>query len=181
MKKAEKAENSNKTKYNIILIAALVGLGLGLAWASNSEDCCSIEDNAQTTPVAAENTIETPPEESGDDEDVTVELYHFHGTHQCYSCVRLGELAEKTVETYFADELESGELVFGHINYDLPENKELKERFEVTGSSLWIGTTADGNFNKEENINVWYKLNDEKGYLSYLKGVLEKRLSGELD
>ena len=48
--------------------------------------------------------------------NIRVEIYHFHGTHQCTSCIAVGELAEKTVNTYFKDELESGKLVFGHIN-----------------------------------------------------------------
>ena len=52
-----------------------------------------------------------------------VEVYHFHATRQCYTCKTVGALAEETVNTYFADELESGKLVFAHVNVDLPENK----------------------------------------------------------
>jgi hypothetical protein len=180
-KKEEKTGKSNKTKYNVVLIVVLVGLGLGLAWASNGAECCSADNGAETTPVVADNTKEPSLKEPIAKEEVKVELYHFHATQQCYSCVRLGELAEKTVETYFADEMESGKLVFEHINYDLSENRKLSKKYGVTGSSLWIGTTVGGEFTKEENINVWYKLNDEKGYLNYLKGVLDKRLLGELN
>ena len=113
--------------------------------------------------------------------NITVEVYHFHGTHQCYSCIRVGELAEKTVNTYFKEELASGKMVFGHVNGDLPENQDLVAKYGATGSSLWIGTYTNGNFNKEQNVNVWYKIENEQDYSSYLKSVLEERLSGVLD
>jgi len=109
-----------------------------------------------------------------------LEIYHFHGTHQCSSCIAVGQLAEETVNTYFADELKSGKIVFGHINGDLPENRLLVGAYGVTGSSLWIGTyTQDGKFSAEENVNVWYKINDKEGYMNYLKGIIEQKLAGE--
>jgi len=109
-----------------------------------------------------------------------VEVYHFHGTQQCYSCRMVGELAEKTVNTYFKEELESGKLVFGHINGDLSENRESVEEYGVTASSLWIGTYINGTFHKEQNTNVWYKIRNEEDYLTYLRDILEQRLAGDL-
>ena len=106
-----------------------------------------------------------------------IELFHFHMTRQCYSCKTVGAYAEETVNTYFSDELESGKLVFDHINAELPENRELATRYGATGSSLWIGTyKTDGSFSKEENNNVWYKINDKQEYIAYLKQVIEQKL-----
>ena len=115
---------------------------------------------------------------SGDIEKV--EVYHFHGTNQCYSCKTVGNYAEETINTYFANELKSGKIVFGHINGDLPQNTELVKKYGATGSSLWIGVySKDGKFTKEENVNVWYKIDNKQGYIDYLKGVIESKLSGE--
>jgi hypothetical protein len=109
-----------------------------------------------------------------------VEIYHFHSTNQCYSCKTVGAYAEETVNTYFSNELKSGKMVFGHINVDSPENKELVDKYEAKGASLLIGTSyKDGTFTKEENTNVWYKISNKEEYLSYLKGVIENKLSGE--
>lgn len=108
-----------------------------------------------------------------------IEVYHFHGNNQCSSCIAVGRLAEETVNTYFANELNSGKIVFGHINAELPENYVLAKKFGVTGSSLWIGVTyKDETFVKEENVNVWYKINNEEDYMNYLKGIIEQKLSG---
>ncbi len=132
-------------------------------------------------PITNQSNSTILPSSSPVNDDIRVEVYHFHGTHQCPSCIRVGELAEKTANTYFKEELESGELVFGHINGELPENRELVEKYGVTSSSLWIGTYVNGEFHKEENINVWYKINNEDEYLDYLRSLLEKRLSGGLN
>lgn len=110
-----------------------------------------------------------------------LEIYHFHGTQQCYSCKTVGAYAEETVKTYFKDELNSGKIVFGHINRELPENNELVVKYSPTGSSLWIGVyDKEGNFHKEENVNVWYKIKDKQDYMSYLKEIIEKRFAGDL-
>jgi hypothetical protein len=90
----------------------------------------------------------------------------------------VGKYAEETVNTYFADELKSGRISFAHINVDLPENKELAAKYGAAGASLWIGVYENGGFSKEENTNVWYKINNRSDYMNYLKGVLEQKLQG---
>lgn len=108
-----------------------------------------------------------------------VEVYHFHLTQQCYSCKTVGAYAEETVKTYFPDELKSGKLVFAHINVELPENRKLVEQYGPTGSSLWIGVYDGNGFHKEENSNVWYKINDKDAYMSYLGDLIQKRMNGD--
>ena len=109
-----------------------------------------------------------------------LEIYHFHGTHQCYSCITVGAYAEETVNTYFADELKSGRIVVGHVNGELPENQDLVVRYGVTSASLWLGAYAkDGQFSAEQNTNVWYKIRNKEEYMNYLKGVIEQKLAGK--
>ncbi len=108
-----------------------------------------------------------------------VEVYHFHATRQCYSCITLGAYAEETVNTYFAPEVASGRVVFAHVNIDLPENHALVDQYGPTGSSLWIGVYDQDGFHKEENVNVWYKIGDKDDYMAYLKGIIERRLAGD--
>ena len=108
-----------------------------------------------------------------------VEVYHFHATNQCVTCKTVGANAEATVNTYFANELKSGKIVFAHINIDLPENKALVDKYEAKGSSLLIGVYGkDGSFTKQEDTNVWYKIGDKTDFMNYLKGVIEQKFSG---
>ena len=108
-----------------------------------------------------------------------IEVYHFHATRQCYTCKTVGAFSEETVNTYFADELKSGKIVFAHVNIDLPENKALVDQYEAKGSSLLIGVYGkDGSFSKQEDTNVWYKIDNETDFMNYLKGVIEQKFSG---
>jgi len=108
-----------------------------------------------------------------------VEVIHFHGTNQCYSCKTVGAYAEETVNTYFADEVKSGKIIFKHINAELSENRDLAVKYGVTSASLWLGTYSnDGKFSAEQNTNVWYKIDNKTGYMNYLKGIIEQKLAG---
>ena len=108
-----------------------------------------------------------------------VEIIHFHGTHQCESCIAVGSLAEETVNTYFSEELKSEKVSFAHVNGELPENRELVLKYGVNSASLWIGVYDKNGFHPEQNVNVWYKINNKDEYMSYLKGIIEKRLVGD--
>lgn len=109
-----------------------------------------------------------------------IEVYHFHSTRQCYSCKTVGAYAEETINTYFQKELMSGKIIFNHINIDNPENKALSEKYGAIGSSLFIGVYGkNGEFSKQEDVNVWYKIDNKENFIDYLKGVIEKKFSGE--
>lgn len=107
-----------------------------------------------------------------------VEVLHFHGNHQCESCINVGKCAEDAVNEYFQSEQKSGTVVFAHVNGELPENAGLVQQYGATGSSLWIGVyDKDGSFSKEQNTNVWYKTSDMEKCREYIKGVIEEKLS----
>lgn len=147
----------------LLLIVGLLVLASG---------CLSIKADNATVNAISEPKINSDVEK--------VEIIHFHGTHQCYSCITVGQYAEETVSTYFAEEVKKGEVSFAHVNGELPENRELVLKYGITGSSLWIGVYDKKGFHKEENVNVWYKIQNKEDYAGYLKGIIEKRLSGDL-
>jgi hypothetical protein len=110
-----------------------------------------------------------------------LEVFHFHPTRGCATCTAIGDYASATVGKYFSDELASGKIVFRHINIDLEENRALVEQYGFPGSSLMFGVyTSDGRFYAEENVKVWYRTDDQQRFMDYLKGVIQKRLAGDL-
>ncbi|MBN1194189.1 MAG: thioredoxin family protein [Methanomicrobiaceae archaeon] len=106
-----------------------------------------------------------------------VELYHFYGANRCVSCMMLGDLTEQTVNTYYAQELLSGRLVFNHIDISMPENRGIVERYGPTGSSLWIGIHDEQGFYKEELLGPWYMLGDEGKFSAYIRAVIDQQLA----
>lgn len=108
-----------------------------------------------------------------------VEFYHFHGNQQCYSCKKLGEMAEDLVKTYYPDELASGKLVFGHINYQDPGNTELIQKYEVSTSSLMIGVHTSNSFAKADIVQAWYYISDKEKFETVLRDIFDPLLKGE--
>jgi hypothetical protein len=108
-------------------------------------------------------------------------VVHFHPSRQCTSCTTVGEYANATVGKYFAAERASGKVVFREINGELEENRAIVEQYGAPGSSLMLGVyTSDGGFYPEENVKVWYRIDDRQRYMDYLRGVIERRLAGDL-
>ncbi|MFC1754955.1 nitrophenyl compound nitroreductase subunit ArsF family protein [Thermoproteota archaeon] len=152
--------NRLKTKYAVIAIVLILAVIAVSGLVNNKNN--DVTDNLIN-------------QQAGDIE--RIEIIHFHGTHQCYSCITVGNLAEETVNTYFKDELASGKITFQHIDGELPENYELVKKYGITSASLWIGNYyKNGSFVPEENVNVWYKINDKKNYMNYLKGIIDQKI-----
>ena len=105
-----------------------------------------------------------------------VEVFVFHSTHRCASCITMGKYAGETVDEYFQPELRNGKIEFREINVDLPENKELANKFKAAGSSLFINAISDGKDNITEDIKVWQLIFNEAQFKSYLKDKLNKLL-----
>lgn len=124
---------------------------------------------------APENTAETEVTYTGTDVE-KVELYHFHGDRSCTSCTVLGDFAEDTVTEWYAPELESGRIVFDHINFDNPDNSDLVEKYGPTGSSLWIGVYDANGFYAQELVVPWYMIKDKEQFITYIRAVIEQQL-----
>lgn len=133
---------------------------------------------ASVSPYPAPAAQQTVSDTSGTVEKV--EVFHFHRTQQCPSCIAIGNLTEKTLKANFNKELASGRLVFAHVGYELPENAALTAKYGVTGSSLWIGVYNGSAFHKEQDIKVWYLIDDENAYSTHLTELITKRLNGDL-
>jgi hypothetical protein len=102
-----------------------------------------------------------------------VEVFLFHATQRCPTCIRIGQLAKATVEERFSEQLKSGKIDFREINIDLPENKALAEKFQAVGSAFFINTIRDGQDNIEEDMTVWQLASgDPVKYKDYLSKKL---------
>lgn len=113
-----------------------------------------------------------------------IQVYMFHSTNRCISCVTIGQLSRKTIEQKFPDELKNGKIEFKEINVDLPQNKELATKFKASGSSLFINPIIEGKDNIKEDTQVWRLTSNEQGFITYLsdklKGMLGDTASAQI-
>lgn len=101
-----------------------------------------------------------------------VEVFLFHRTQRCSTCIAIGKLSDQTVEERFGSEVLGGKVIFREINIDEPENKALAEKFQASGSSLFVNAIREGNDNIQEDMQVWQLTNDPQAFKDYLSGKI---------
>ena len=112
------------------------------------------------------------------DESVSkIEVLDFHTTHRCMTCNAIEANTKYTLETYFAKELNDNRITFQVINVDEEENEKIAEKFEASGTSLFLNVIKNG---KETQINLtdfaFMNGNDQEAFSKELKTKIDKEL-----
>lgn len=81
------------------------------------------------------NAVHSTAEEAS---KVKVEVYDFHATNRCVTCMAIEENTRHTLSQYFSDAMANGLVSFQVVNVDLPENAALAEQFQAYGTSLFL-------------------------------------------
>ena len=106
-----------------------------------------------------------------------IEVIDFHSTHRCMTCNAIESSTKFTLDTYFKNEVENNKITFQVVNVDLDENLKIAEKFEATGTALFLNVVKDG---KEEQIDLtefaFMNGNDQKVFSDELKVKLEEAL-----
>jgi thiol-disulfide isomerase/thioredoxin len=103
-------------------------------------------------------------------------IIYFHGTQRCVSCSMLERLSRETVFEFFQPELRDGKVEFKEVNVDLPANKEIAQKYQTRGSSLFINAIYDGQENISQDTRVWRLLSNEGQFKNYLKSEINNYL-----
>ena len=108
-----------------------------------------------------------------------IEVIDFHSTNRCKTCKTIEANTKYTLDTYFAKELKSGKITFKIINVDKEENEKFAEKFEATGTALFLNVIKDG---KEKHVDLtnfaFMKGTDQKVFSDELKETIAIQLKG---
>jgi len=112
--------------------------------------------------------------------NVQVDVYYFHITHRCNTCISIEAQVKKTLDTHFAAQLQDGSVKLHVINCELPENKVISEKYLAYGSTLAITRTVQG---KEivEDITGWafQKVHTPEVFISELKAKIDEAIKNQ--
>jgi len=86
--------------------------------------------NSQTSQADQKASIEAVGQEGN-----TVTVYYFHGDRRCTTCKAVGSVSKQTIAEAFE---ENSNVVYKDLNIDDPANNELKDKFELSGSGLFV-------------------------------------------
>lgn len=106
-----------------------------------------------------------------------IEVIDFHSTHRCMTCKAIEANTKFTLDTYFAKDIKDGNITFQVINIDEKENEKLAEKFEASGTALFLNVIKDG---KENHIDLtefaFMEGNDQDIFSKELKVKIENEL-----
>jgi hypothetical protein len=77
-----------------------------------------------------------------------LEVYYFHITNRCPTCISIEANTKKTIDTYFSKEVKDGTIKMIVLNVDEEKNKKISEKYGAYGSALFITRII----NKKETI-----------------------------
>ncbi|WP_111706769.1 nitrophenyl compound nitroreductase subunit ArsF family protein [Lutibacter citreus] len=107
-----------------------------------------------------------------------IEVIDFHSTHRCMTCNAIESNTKSTLNHYFSNELKSDKITFQSVNVDEEENFQLAEKFQATGTSLFLNVIADG---KETIVDLtdfaFMEASDENVFSDKLKTKIEAELT----
>lgn len=102
-----------------------------------------------------------------------IEVVYFYGSRRCFSCQTIEKYAKETVEEYFQKEIENGKITFESVNVELPQNRDITNKYKSRGSSIFINIIRDEKDNIAEDVAVWRLVNNEQKFKEYLKNKIE--------
>lgn len=106
-----------------------------------------------------------------------IEVFDFHSTHRCMTCNAIEANTKYTLNTYFAPELKEEKITFQVVNVDKKENEKIAEKFEATGTALFLNVIKNG---KETQINLtnfaFMNGNSQEEFSKELKTKIETEL-----
>ena len=109
-------------KLTLLLFTAFILLSCGNS--NTSADQSSGEANLKT--------IETS--------DSVINIIYFHSTQRCKTCLAVEKVTKETIESLYSG---NTRVVYTEVNTDDPSYKEIKERFQISWSSLIISRGDD--------------------------------------
>jgi hypothetical protein len=155
----------------LLVIASLTGLIVLNKSKKTNEQILSSSQSSSDNPVPSPTATIVPVTPAD-----KIEVVHFHGTHQCWSCITVGEYALKTIKEKFPEEYASGKIVYKDINGELKENQEIVVKYQARGSSLFINAIRGNKDDITEDTTVWRLVNNESQFVSYFENKLNTLL-----
>ncbi|MCF8274587.1 MAG: nitrophenyl compound nitroreductase subunit ArsF family protein [Flavobacteriaceae bacterium] len=106
-----------------------------------------------------------------------IEVLDFHSTHRCMTCNAIEASTKYTLDTFFSEQVKNGKITFQVINVDKKENEAIAEKFEASGTSLFLNVIKNG---KETKLDLtefaFMKGNDQDAFSKELKTKIEAEL-----
>jgi len=175
-------------------IVLLVFVAASLAYMIGREQKSKPSDNPNEPASVTQEQSAKPEKPSVSRQDETVSsttassddlkktrfiVYYFHGDVRCSTCHKLETYAKEALDTYFADEVASKDIIWKVINVDKSENRHFVQDYRLVTKSVVLSEVTGGKENRWKNLDlIWQKVGDKDGYLQYIRDSILEFLQG---
>lgn len=128
----------------------------------------------QPTPIPTE--VLPSPQPTNYETSGFLQIVYFHRANRCSGCIWAEDATTNTLNTYFAEELENGDIEYQIINLQDDDNSDIVDKYNAHSSSLFINEVKDGTDNIEEISGIWTKLHRDDAFTELVKTSIEAHL-----
>lgn len=104
-----------------------------------------------------------------------VDVYYFHFTRRCNTCMSVEATAKEAVESLYADKVKTGEYTFQGLNLDDESSKAIAEKLSVGGQTLLV---VCGNKKIDITDKGFMNAHDLEKMKEEIKKAVEEALKG---
>ncbi len=102
-------------------------------------------------------------------------VYFFHGQKQCERCINAKAYAEAAVRAAYAEQLDDGRLKWQLVNYDEPENRHFKQKYDAPLPMVVVAKLDNGVDVKHKRLPLMLmKADDKQACLEYVTEGLQE-------
>ena len=107
-----------------------------------------------------------------------VQVYYFHRTLRCDTCLKFEAYADEALRSHFAEELSDRRLVWSVLDLDDESSATLVDAYDIFESSLVVSAVEAGEERSWEKLEaIWGLVGDKPSFLSYIQSEVEASLS----
>lgn len=67
-----------------------------------------------------------------------IEVYYFHFTRRCPTCINVEKVSKEAVETQFSEQVKKGDITFKSVNMDEKEGEAIGAKYKIEGQTLIV-------------------------------------------
>ena len=107
-----------------------------------------------------------------------LEIYYFHATNRCPTCLSIEENTQKVLDKYFKKELDNGVIKFTVLDSDDNANKFICKKYEAAGSALHLVKISNGKEKDNDltNFAFEYSRNNPEKFMNCIKDKITEIL-----
>jgi hypothetical protein len=113
------------------------------------------------------------------DTTLQVVAFYFHGNTRCPTCRAIEAYTEEALRNGFANEFQTGKLVWLVVNIEEPGNEHYVDDYQLSTRSVVLVEMENGNEKKWQRLdNVWQLVRDKTAFTSYITDNAKAFLAG---